>query len=214
MHFPCLFNVFKTAEYICYFNEQDRPGAAGHFLLLQKVLASEWFAGNGFKKGKILSCWVHFKHLIKSSHWHGSISSAHLIWTGSCVKCLAAACQCVNCGAGMQQSLDGNGTLLVKKKLMQTSGVWTGVDPILSLNLIYPCVSLFVWVLRVYTHQLCHSVDIDFSLLHASTEEHGCCHQEVVCYTVSINVQGCDLTAIVGANLKKTYSACMKFWDQ
>lgn len=60
---------------------------------------------------------------------------------------------------------------------------------------------------RGRTHQLCHSVDIDLSLLQASTEEHGRRHQKVVSYAVSINVQRCDLAAVVGADLEET---CMQ----
>lgn len=69
-------------------------------------------------------------------------------------------------------------------------------------------VSAFVvQVFRGRTHQLGHSVDIDLSLLQASTEEHGRRHQKVVSYAVSINVQRCDLAAVVGADLEET---CMQ----
>ena len=68
-----------------------------------------------------------------------------------------------------------------------------------------------VFVFRIHTHQLCHSVDIHFPLLQASAEEHGCCHQEVVSYTVSVNIQRCNLAAIVGANLKEIH---MHFIEQ
>lgn len=67
-----------------------------------------------------------------------------------------------------------------------------------------------VFVVTVFTHQLCHSVDVDFSLLQASTEKHGCCHQKVVGYTVSINIHRCNLTAIVGADLKAKYMRVIK----
>lgn len=137
------------------------------------------------------------------------------------VMCQMSACsKCVNCGAGMQQSLvwgvlpDTSGE--VCEKLLGMSGVWAGADPILCSGplgpkLINPCMclplcicwSFFCW--RVYTHQLCHSVDIDLPLLQASTEEHGCCHQKVVSYTISIDIHRSNLTAVVGANLKETY---------
>lgn len=59
--------------------------------------------------------------------------------------------------------------------------------------------SLFV---GVSTYQLRHSVDVDLPLLHASTEVHRRCYQQVVSYPVSIEIQSCNFTAIVGANLK------------
>lgn len=67
-----------------------------------------------------------------------------------------------------------------------------------------------VFIFRVYTHQLCHSVDVDLSLLQASAEEHWCCHQEVVSYTVSIDIQRCNLAAVVGANLKEKQMQLVK----
>lgn len=62
-----------------------------------------------------------------------------------------------------------------------------------------------VFDFRIHTYQLCHSIDVHFPLLQSSAEEHRCCHQEVVSYTVSVNIQRCNLAAIVGANLKEMY---------
>lgn len=75
-------------------------------------------------------------------------------------------------------------------------------DPKLIKPLMCFFLSLFVFL--VYAHQLCHSVDVDLSLLQASTEKHRRCHQKVISYAVSIDVQRCNLTAEVGANLKET----------
>lgn len=54
----------------------------------------------------------------------------------------------------------------------------------------------------VFTHQLSQSVDVDLSLLQSSTEEHGRRHQKVVGYPVSVDIHGCNFTAVVGADLK------------
>lgn len=177
-----LFNRFKTAEDIYYSNEQDRPGTLGNFLLLNKVLASKWFAGNGFKGGRILSCWVHSTHPIRATHWHGKDFSFfrvfYLIFTFNLDKAMWRWYAWV--------SGSGSG-------LCVTKNLWRGLLEIQSLP--------FEQVNSYSTYLLCHSVDVDFSLLQACTEEHWRSHQKIVSYTVSINIQRCNLTTVIGANL-------------
>lgn len=76
----------------------ERPGIPRNFLLLRKLSPPN--GGNEFEGG-ILSGWVHCAHLIKSAHWH-TAQVSYLICKTSSAKCLPAACQCVNCGPGMQ----------------------------------------------------------------------------------------------------------------
>lgn len=51
---------------------------------------------------------------------------------------------------------------------------------------------------------LLQGVDVDFAPLPALTEVHGGSHQQNVCDTITIHIQGVDLTSIVGANLGET----------
>ena len=78
--------IKKTTEDIHYSNERDRPGTPGDFLLLKKVLASQSFAGNAFKKPRIVSSWVHSIHLIKSAHWHGKVCQMSACSMALCLK--------------------------------------------------------------------------------------------------------------------------------
>lgn len=64
--------------------------------------------------------------------------------------------------------------------------------------------SFSLFVFTGSTHQLSQSVDVDLSLLQSSTEEHRCCHQEVVGYPVSVDIHGRNFAAVVGADLKVT----------
>lgn len=62
----------------------------------------------------------------------------------------------------------------------------------------------------LYTYQLCDSVDVDLALLHPSAEEHGRRHQEIVCHSIPVDIQGGYLTAIVGADLQDMHMHVLK----
>lgn len=63
-------------------------------------------------------------------------------------------------------------------------------------------VSFSLFVVTGSAHQLSQSVDVDLSLLQASTEEHRCRHQKVVSYPVSVDIHRRNFAAVVGADLK------------
>lgn len=109
--------------------------------------------------------------------WQAVIWSAHLIWTRSCVKCWQWCWKPAECN-------------------------WE----IWGLNMCRPSSvqSLANARVHLYTYQLCDSVDVDLSFLQACAEEHRCWHQKVISYAVSVDIHRCNLTAIIGANLKET----------
>lgn len=109
--------------------------------------------------------------------WQAVIWSAYLIWTRSCVKCWQWCWKPAECN-------------------------WE----IWGLNMCRPSSvqSLVNARVHLYTYQLCDSVDVDLSFLQACAEEHRCWHQKVISYAVSVDIHRCNLTAIIGANLKET----------